>query len=112
MIQTVSQCELIRAATCVLRDTGKVKGRTRSVAPANAAVRHLHYGRIILDAGDPALEFATGTHETGLIALRGKAIVEAAGQTFTLAPYDALYIPRDHQVRVAAAPDAAACDLA
>ena len=101
----------ITAATCVLRATHKGKGRVRSLAPDNAAVRHLHYGRIILDAGDPAVEFATGTHETGLIALRGKALVEVAGQTFTLAPYDALYVPRDHEIRVPA-PDAAACDLA
>ena len=102
----------ITAATCVIRGTHKGKGRVRSVAPANAAVRHLHYGRIILDTGDPAVEFATGTHETGLIALRGQATVEVAGQTFTLAQYDALYVPRDRQVRVAPAPDATACDLA
>ena len=37
----------ITAATCVIRGTHKGKGRVRSVAPANAAVRHLHYGRIM-----------------------------------------------------------------
>src|SRR5260370_38979242 len=102
----------ITAAPCVLRGTHKGKGRVRSLAPGNAAVRYLHYGRIILDAGDTAVEFATGTHETGLIALRGKATIEVAGQTFTLAPYDAIYVPRDHQVRVAPASDTAGCDLA
>jgi 5-deoxy-glucuronate isomerase len=110
MIHTVSQCEPITAATCVLRDTHKGKGRTRSLAPGKAAVRYLHYGRIILDAGDPAVEFATGTHETALIALRGAATVEIAERSFTLTPYDALYVPRDHAVNVT--PSQAGCDLA
>jgi 5-deoxy-glucuronate isomerase len=110
MIHTVSQCEPITAATCVLRDTNKARGRTRSLAPGKAAVRHLHYGRIILDGGDPAVEFATETHETALIALRGSALVEVAGQSFTLTPYDALYVPRDHTVRVT--PSDGGCDLA
>jgi 5-deoxy-glucuronate isomerase len=104
----------VAAATCVLRATHKGKGRYLAMAPGNSAARHLHYGRIILDAGDRAVEFATGTHETALIALGGSATVEAAGQRFTLNRYDALYVPRDHSVRVAPAnaPDGAGCDLA
>ena len=118
MIYTVSQCEPITAKTCVLRATHKGKGRYRSLAPGTAAVRHLHYGRIILDAGDPAVEFGTGTHETGLIALHGSATIEVAAQRFTLTPYDALYVPRDHAVRVTPAvthavnQNAEGCDLA
>src|SRR5665811_476731 len=118
MIYAVSQCEPITAKTCVLRATHKGKGRYRSLAPGTAAVRHLHYGRIILDAGDPAVEFGTGTHETGLIALHGSATIEVAAQRFTLTPYDALYVPRDHAVRVTPAvthavnQNAAGCDLA
>ena len=104
MIYTVSQCEPITAETCVIRATHKAKGRTRSLAPGQAAVRHLHYGRIILDAGD----------ETALIALRGSASIEVAAQRFTLAPYDALYVPRDHAVRITPAVTHAGvgCDLA
>jgi 5-deoxy-glucuronate isomerase len=122
MIYTVSQCESITTETCVLRATHKGKGRCRWLAPGKAAVRHLHYGRIILDAGDPAVEFATGTHETGLIALGGSATVETAAQRFTLTRYDALYVPRDRAVRVTPAvtpavthavnQNAAGCDLA
>jgi 5-deoxy-glucuronate isomerase len=102
----------ITAETCVLRATHKAKGRTRTLSPAKSAVRHLHYGRIILDAGDRGVNFSTGTHETGLIALRGSALVEVAGQSFTLTPYDALYVPRDQAVRVSPTPDGAGCDLA
>lgn len=101
---------LITAESCVIRATHRQKGRTRWLAPETAAVRHLHYGRIILDSGDPPLEFPTGTHETGLICLRGSATVEAAAGRFDLAPYDALYVPRNTGVRVA--PSDAGCDFA
>lgn len=113
MSHTVSGCEPslpIDTTTCVLRATHAGKGRTRSLAPGTSAVRHLHYGRIILDAFDSPLEFATGTHETALIVLRGSTILEVADQRFTLSRYDSVYVPRDHKVRVI--PGDTGCDLA
>src|SRR5580700_9088192 len=95
----------IDEAGCVRRSTHKQKGRTQWLAPGTAAVRYLHYGRIILDAGGE-LEFSTGERETGLICLRGQATVNSYGLT----PYDALYLPRDHQAEVLAGPQG--CDLA
>jgi 5-deoxy-glucuronate isomerase len=100
----------INQESCVVRATNKQKGRTRWLVPEKAAVRYLHYGRIILDSGDAPLEFSTGTHETGLICLGGGAAVEVAGQRFELGCYDALYVPRDSAVRVT--PAEAGCDLA
>jgi 5-deoxy-glucuronate isomerase len=100
----------ISESTCVLRATDKYKGRSRALAPGGSAVRWLHYGRIILDAGDPTLSFNNNDHETGLICLKGKATVIAAGQTFAMTPYDALYIPRDSKIDVQAGD--AGCDLA
>ncbi len=97
-------------ADCVRRGTDRAKGRTISLAPGNGAVRHLHYGRIILDGGDDPIAFATGENETGLICMRGKASVEAAGRTFDLSPYDAVYVPRGSNVRVV--PASPGCDLA
>src|SRR5579863_9750238 len=97
-------------ADCVRRGTNRRKGRTCSLAPGNGAVRHLHYGRIILDGSDAAIEFSTGERETGLICLRGKAVVVAAGGSFDLSPYDAVYAPRGSQVRVT--PAAEGCDFA
>lgn len=99
----------ITETECVRRATHKGKGRTQWLAPGDGAVKHLHYGRIILDAGS-SLEFSTGDRETGLICLRGRATVAAQSQSFELAPYDAIYIPRDEHVRVAAG--AEGCDFA
>src|SRR5512133_619516 len=96
MSSTISHCETIDAKTCILRGTHRQKGRSLSLAPGSSAVRYLHYGRLILDAGDQPLDFGTGTHETGLIGLNGSATVETGGQSFSLTRYDALYVPRDH----------------
>jgi 5-deoxy-glucuronate isomerase len=100
----------INQETCVVRATNKQKGRTSWLAPEKAAVRHLYYGRIILDSGDAPLEFSTGTHETGLICLGGRAAVEVAAKRFELGRYDALYVPRDSAIRVT--PLEKGCDLA
>jgi 5-deoxy-glucuronate isomerase len=100
----------VNQQSCVVRATNRQKGRTRWLAPETAAVRHLHYGRIILDAGDAPVSFPNGTHETGLICLRGCAVVETAGKIYELVRYDSLYIPRDATVRVA--PSGEGCDLA
>ena len=70
----------------------------------------LHYGRIILDAGEAAVRFANLDHETGLICLKGGAIVSVAGESFELVPYDSLYIPRDSELEVK--PGLDGCDLA
>lgn len=94
---------------CVVRGTHTGRGRTRFVEPGTTAAQHLHYGRIRLDSSDRPLSFSTDVLETGLIALRGQAEVEAAGQSFALAPYDSLYLPRDTEVRISAGTEG--CDL-
>lgn len=100
----------ITESSCVVRDTHASKGRTRAVTPGTTAARHLHYGRIILDAGDQPLSFATGEQETGLICLKGQAQVKTGGESFELTRYDSLYIPRDAEVEVR--PSSEGCDLA
>src|ERR1035438_9848386 len=94
----------ITEAGCVRRGTHLKKGRHLALVPGDAAVRHLHYGRIIVDAGDPALTFSTEGRETGLICLRGSGAVEAAGQRYELAQYDTVYVPRDTEVTVTPGP--------
>ena len=96
--------------TCIVRNTAAKKGRTRSVAPGTTAARHLHYGRIILDAGDAAIHVEPGSHETGLVCLKGHGFVRVAGQTFEVTPYDSIYIPRETPFDVA--PAGEGCDLA
>jgi 5-deoxy-glucuronate isomerase len=96
--------------TCIVRGTHTRKGRHAAVEPGKTAARHLRYGRIILDAGDPPLRFATGELETGVVCLRGSATVRSAEAAFSLSRYDAAYVPRDSTVEVT--PGADGCDLA
>ena len=100
----------ITSETCLVRNTNSSKGRTHSIAPGATAARHLHYGRIILDAGDEPVRFSTAERETSLICLRGNATVGAEGNAFELGRYDSLYIPRDSEVEVAAGSEG--CDFA
>ena len=102
--------EQIARNTCVVRRTAAAKGRTKSVSPGLTASRHLHYGRVILDAGDPTLSVDTGGLETGFIALGGEATIAVAGASHVLRPYDALYVPRESKVEIT--PGDAGCDLA
>ena len=99
----------ISPSTCIVRNTGSRKGRSVSVAPGRTAARHLHYGRIVLDAGQ-TLSFATDDRETGLVCLKGSATVTVEGKSYALARYDALYVPRDSAIALEAS-DAGA-DLA
>ena len=101
--------EPIRRETCVVKATHKNKGRTLSVAPGVTASRNLHYGRIILGAGDAPLTFETTDRETGLICLNGSAKIVTGDDSFTLDRYDAIYIPRDSTVTVSTG---GGCDLA
>jgi len=71
-----------------------------ALSPENSASRNLFYGRIKIDAGEPPIEFVNGSHETGLICLNGSATVSTHGQGFDLSRYDALYVPRDSQIRI------------
>lgn len=100
----------ISVESCVVRNTNAKRGRTRSISPGGTAARHLHYGRIILEATDAPVRFSAGEHETCLICLKGNASVVVEGKSFNLAQYDSLYIPRDTEVEVSTGADA--CDLA
>jgi len=102
--------ETIRADRCIIRDTAARKGRTRSVAPGATASRHLYYGRIILDAAGAPLAFNTKELETGLVCLKGSADVGVEGARYRLGRYDALYVPRDTSIDIAAG--AGGCDIA
>ena len=102
----LSRTEISRE-TCYVPATHKGKGRRTAVAPGQTPMRNLHYGRITLDAGDEALTFETGTHETALVCLKGEAEISVGGEAYRLGQYDALYVPRDSRVEVRGA-----CDLA
>ena len=101
----------ISPSTCVVRDTASKRGRTEAIAPGTTtASRHLHYGRVILDAGSPAFRIETGERETGFVCLKGSATLQVAGTSYALVRYDALYVPREAAVSIVAGADG--CDLA
>ena len=101
----------ITPETCFVPKTHEGHGRRTAVAPGPTAARYLHYGRITLNAGDPAAEFSNNDHETGLICLKGSATVSANDESFQLGQYDAVYVPRDSKITVAVSGDEG-CDLA
>jgi len=84
----------------IFRGTNKNKGRHISITPDNSAMKHLHYGRIILDKENPSVSFETKSNEVGLICLSGKANVRVGNETHELGRYDSIYIPRDSAVEV------------
>jgi 5-deoxy-glucuronate isomerase len=102
--------QAITTESCIVRNTASGRGRVLQVEPGRTAARHLHYGRIILNAGDPAVRFDTQDRETGLIGLKGSAQVKTEGKTYTLNRYDAVYVPRDASIEIT--PGLEGCDLA
>jgi 5-deoxy-glucuronate isomerase len=84
----------------IFRRTNEHKGRHISITPQNSSMKHLVYGRIILDQETPGVRFSTGEFETGLICLSGECTVKAEGETYTIARYDSIYIPRDTDLEV------------
>ena len=102
--------DIIAPSTCIVRNTAARKGRTVAVKPGATASRYLHYGRIILDSGDPPVRFETDDRETGLICLRGNGTVTVDGAEHAIDRYDAIYVPRGRAVVVASG--AQGCDLA
>jgi 5-deoxy-glucuronate isomerase len=84
----------------VFRKTNAQTGRHLAVTPENSSMRHLSYGRIILDSAKTPVSFSSGDQETGLICLSGTGLVKTAGSEFLLGQFDAIYIPRDSAIEV------------
>jgi len=100
-----TQLEKLSRETCIVKGTHLGKGRRNGIAPGITATRNLSYGRVTLEAGDAALAFENGGHETGFICLNGSGKITTGGQTFAMNRYDALYVPRDSKIEAAAGED-------
>src|SRR6267142_3566542 len=85
----------------IFRKTNAQKGRTISITPENSAMKHLVYGRIILDSEVPRVSFSTGELESGLICLSGQCTITCDGVANKIDQYDSIYLPRDSQVEIA-----------
>src|SRR5260370_27371578 len=84
----------------VFRKTTGQTGRHLAVTPENSTMRHLSYGRIILNSSKPSVSFSNGDRETGLICLSGKAVVKAGGKEFEIGKFDAIYVPRESSIEI------------
>jgi len=84
----------------IFRNTHGHIGRRVAVSPENSSTRHLCYGRIILNQSRPTESFSTGTRETGLVCLSGDALLTIDSEEIALGRYDAVYIPRDANVKI------------
>ena len=89
----------------IFRHTNDRKGRHISITPENSLMKHLVYGRIILDRETTSVAFSTGTLETGLICMSGECTIKAEGQTNRIERYDSIYLPRDTEVEIATTSD-------
>jgi len=84
----------------VFRKTNAHTGRRLAVTPANSAMRHLSYGRIILNHAEPLVSFSNEQQETGLICLAGNGAAKSAGREHNLERFDAIYIPHGSEIEV------------
>ncbi|HEV7396668.1 MAG TPA: 5-deoxy-glucuronate isomerase [Pyrinomonadaceae bacterium] len=84
----------------IFRNTNGKKGRSIAITPENSSMKHLVYGRIILDDEVSKVEFATGTSESGLICLAGECEIHAEDQTIAIKQHDSIYLPRDTEVEI------------
>jgi len=84
----------------VFRRTNAHAGRHVSITPENSSMRHLAYGRILLNSSKSAESFSTGNRETGLICLSGQANVTVDEKDIEIGQYDAIYVPRDSSVAI------------
>src|ERR1043165_9285472 len=84
----------------IFRHTNARMGRNISVTPENSSMKHLVYGRIILNKEEPHVSFGTGNSESGLICLSGECTITADGHQNNIAQYDSIYLPRDTQVEI------------
>src|ERR1700724_4406197 len=88
------------AEKMIFRKTNTHAGRHVSITPGNSTMKHLAYGRILLNTATNTESFSTGDRETGLICLSGQAVVAVDQQDIAVEQYDAIYIPRDSSVTV------------
>jgi 5-deoxy-glucuronate isomerase len=95
----------LNASKLIFSGTASRRGRNISVTPANSAVDHLHYGRIILSPDEPRAAFATEGRETALLCMHGSCSVTVDGTRYDIGLHDAIYVPRGSSVVVETSAD-------
>jgi 5-deoxy-glucuronate isomerase len=80
--------------------TASERGRKIFIHPGNSSMQQVSYGRIRLDSEEASVSFANEGQETGLICLSGSGVATVDGQQFSLAPDDALYVPKSLAISI------------
>jgi 5-deoxy-glucuronate isomerase len=96
----------------VFSGTASHRGRALAVTPRNSSMRHLHYGRVLLDSGTPSAGFETGKRETALMCMRGACTVTVDGVRHDIGLHDAIYVPPGAAVEVRTAGEVDLCECA
>lgn len=77
----------------LFRKTAGKKGRFVSITPENSPLKLLSYGRIILEGNLNQVAAESGNQEVALICIKGEGQVTVESQSYSLKPYDSIYIP-------------------
>ncbi|MCC5907455.1 MAG: 5-deoxy-glucuronate isomerase [Balneolaceae bacterium] len=77
----------------IFKNTGSKKGRNWIITPENSELEALGYIRTILDNELSEVEYQNPKFEAGLICMKGEGTVELNGESFSLKPYDTLFLP-------------------
>lgn len=96
----VHASETVKPGTLFSAQAEKVSYRQHFV-PATAHLEWLSCGEYTLPAGARSGSLCQAEEESLLFMWKGAVTVEVGGQSFALAPYDTLYIPRGAAFRMA-----------
>jgi mannose-6-phosphate isomerase-like protein (cupin superfamily) len=95
----VHASETVKPGTLFSAQAEKVSYRQHFV-PATAHLEWLSCGEYTLPAGARSCSICQAEEESLLFMWKGEVTVEVEGQSFALAPYDTLYIPRGAAFRM------------
>ncbi|MFZ4627989.1 MAG: cupin domain-containing protein [Blastocatellia bacterium] len=95
----VHASETVKPGTLFSAQAEKVSYRQHFV-PATAQLEWLSCGEYTLPAGTRSGSICQAEEESLLFMWKGEVTVEVEGQSFALAPYDTLYIPRGAAFRM------------
>src|SRR5260221_5592756 len=84
----------------IFRGTNKAKGRHTSVSPENSSMKHLVYGRVILDQTEPRAALSTGKLESSLICMSGECTIKSGDETNYICQYASIYLPPETEVEI------------
>ncbi len=96
----VNKSDSVKPGTLFKADAPSVTYRQR-FTPESAKLEWLSCGEYLIEAGAKSETLSKPTDESLLFMWKGSVEVEIGGKTYSLAPYDTLYIPRGAQYRIA-----------